>query len=555
MGPRDRPHVRIFGPLLVEADGRRLGPRDLGGGKPRQVLEILAAHKGESVAKERLADLLWGEEHQPRDPMRALEAYVSVLRACLRRVTDVTVVASVPAAYRLETTQVDLDILSFDDLSLSSHVAEPTERVSLRERALALVRGPLLDDAPYAEWALPLRDLYAERHERLLLDLAEDYLDAGRPDVAVGHARSVLELHPTRERAYRLLIAAHYLDGNQDQALATYRQCVRVLDEELGVRPLPETEQAYLAVLRQDSRLLQTTRIQPVTLLAERPPPTRFARCGDATIAYQVLGDGALDVVFAHAWFSHMEVGWEEPRYAAFLHRLATGRRLIVFDRRGMGMSDPAPATVSLATRTADVLGVMDAAGSGQAVVMGSCGSGPVAISLAATAPERAAGLILFGTFPRMLACAGYPAGWSREFFEDYKAGIEAGWSTGRGIARSVPSAGPDDQLREWLGRLLRLSASPATARAILDFGATLDVREELASIRCPSLVLHRRDDQWVRPENGRYLADHILGATYLELDGNDHWPWFGDAESVLAPVEQFLGDLARGLSEGRRAP
>lgn len=209
---------------------------------------------------------------------------------------------------------------------------------------------------------------------------------------------------------------------------------------------------------------------------------------------------------------------------------------------------------MTLTTRTRDILGVMDAAGSRRAVVIGSCGSGPVAISMAASAPERTAGLILFGTFPRMLACEGYPAGWSREFFEDYKAGIETAWTTGRGITRSVPSAGPDEQLREWLARLLRLSVSPTTARAILDFGATLDIREELASIRCPSLVLQRRDDQWVRPENGRYLAEHIPGADYVELDGADHWPWFGDAESVLAPIERFLGELTRGLSGGRRA-
>jgi pimeloyl-ACP methyl ester carboxylesterase len=194
--------------------------------------------------------------------------------------------------------------------------------------------------------------------------------------------------------------------------------------------------------------------------------------------------------------------------------------------------------------------------GGARAVVFGSCGSGPTAIALAARAPESVSGLVLFGTCARMLATADYPAGWSREFFEQYKAALEQGWTTGRGIRRSVPSAGPDERLMEWLGRLLRLSATPATARAILDFGSTLDVRELLDRIAAPTLVLHRRDDQWVHPDNGR-LAAHIPGARFVELEGADHWPWFGDAESVLRPVEDFLDGLRprhRGFSEGRRA-
>ena len=173
----------------------------------------------------------------------------------------------------------------------------------------------------------------------------------------------------------------------------------------------------------------------------------------------------------------------------------------------------------------------------------------------AAAAPERIGALVLFGTFARMLADPDYPFGWTPEFFTRYKNGLEQGWTTGRGLLRSVPSAGPDEALMEWLSRLLRLSASPADARAILDFGATLDVRDLLAGITCPTLVLHRHRDQWVHPDNGRYLATHIPGARFVELDGADHWPWFGDTDGVLRPVEQFLDDLtptaARRFPEG----
>lgn len=539
------PTFRLLGPLEVRLPGRVLGPRDLGGRKPAQVLEILLVHQGQPVPKERIARLIWGER-LPKDPMRTVEAYVSGLRATLASgVDDVRhLLRSEPGAYRLVTTGCRLDLTEFDDLLARAAAAPLDERLDLRERALALHRGDLLADEPYAEWVLPLRGLYEERRLQALLDLAEDCLAAGRPDVAIDHAERVLAAQPARERAYRVLIAAHYAQGEQGLALLAYGRCRTVLDDQLGVRPLAETERVYLGVLNHAPVADVAPAVRPRASAVPRPPQTRFARSGTATIAYQVLGDGPVDLVFANAWFSHMEIGWEEARYSAFLHRLAAGRRLIVFDRRGMGMSDPAPPTVGLAERAADIAAVLDAAGSSRAAVLASCGSGPTALVLATTAPQRVRGLVLFGTFARMLAADDYPAGWTREYLEEFKAGLDAGWTTGRGIRLSVPTAGEDEALMEWLGRLLRLSVSPVTARALMDFGATIDVRHLLGRVTVPTLVLHRRDDQWIHPANGRYLAEHIPGARHVELDGADHWPWFGDAESVLRPIERFLAAL-----------
>jgi pimeloyl-ACP methyl ester carboxylesterase/DNA-binding SARP family transcriptional activator len=543
--------VGILGPLEVRAGGRVYGPGDFGGRKLKQVLEILLVRLGEPVPKERLAGLLWGQR-QPRDPMRTLEAYVSGLRARLSpAVGDVRrLLRSEPGSYRLVLDEVELDLARFDALVIQAATAPLDRRLELRRRAAELVRGELLADEPYADWAAPLRDMYAERHQQLLLDLAEDHLITGSPGAAVSLAERVLAVQPARERAHRTLVAAHYVAGDQDLALAAYERCRRVLADELGVRPLAETERVFLTVLHQGPAAAVRPAVRISDASPSRPPRTRFARNGDVTIAYQVMGDGPTDVVFAHAWFSHMEIGWEEPRYAAFLRRLAEGRRLIIFDRRGMGMSDPAPVTVGLDERAGDIEAVMNAAGSRRAAVFGSCGSGPAAIALAALAPTRVSGLVLFGTFARMLATPDYPCGWSRPFFDQYKASLEQGWTTGRGIRRSVPTAGDDEALMEWLGRLLRLSATPATARAILDFGATLDVRPLLGGITVPTLVLHRRDDQWVHPENGRYLAAHIPGAQYLEIEGADHWPWFGDADSVLRPVGGFLARLSPTTDE-----
>jgi DNA-binding SARP family transcriptional activator len=326
--PGESVQVAVLGEL--RAGGRVLGPRDLGGRKPKQVLEALLVHQGHAVPKDRLVDLVWGER-LPADPMRTLEAYVSVLRDRLAVVEPdgVRLVRSQPRAYRVALDGVGLDLRAFDDLVSRAGAAPAADRLRLRERALALVRGELLADEPYTEWIFPLRELYAERRAQVLLDAAEDCLVAGRPQSAVGYAEQVLAGQPTRERAHRLLVAARYACGEQDLALAAYRRCLRVLDEELGVRPLPETERVFRAVLNQDPVETVTPAARtpaartPVSI--SKPPQTRFARSGEATIAYQVVGEGPVDMVFAHAWFSHMEVGWEEPRYAAFLRRLAEG--------------------------------------------------------------------------------------------------------------------------------------------------------------------------------------------------------------------------------------
>jgi pimeloyl-ACP methyl ester carboxylesterase/DNA-binding SARP family transcriptional activator len=533
----------MLGPLQVGLDARTLGPEDFEGRKPKQVLEILLAHRGAAVPKDRLSELLWGER-QPRDPMRTLEAYVSVVRGVLRAFDRRHLIVTGQGAYRLDLGQVDLDLDRFDTLVRAAKSADPRERLGLRLRAVDLVRGEVLADEPYADWVEPLRRLYRERWLALLLDTAEDLLLAAKPDEAAELCARVLDVEPTRERAHRLVVTARYVAGDQDRALAAYESCRAILDEELGVRPLSRTEQVFRGVLDQMPAEYLLPPPAPSVRVGSSPP-VRFARNGDTTIAYQVIGDGPVDVVFAHGWFSHAEIGWEEPRYATWLRTLARGRRLIVFDRRGMGMSDPAPASVTLTERAADMSAVLDAVGSERVVAFGSCGAGPMTIALATREPERVAGLALFGTFARMVAAPDYPAGWSAEFFAQYQAALEQGWATGRGIARSVPSAGPDEQLMEWLGRLMRLSVSPAAARAILEFGASIDVRDQLSAIRAPTLVLHRTDDQWVHPENGRYLAEHIPTARFMELPGADHWPWFGDADSVLRPLEAFLDEVA----------
>ena len=166
-------------------------------------------------------------------------------------------------------------------------------------------------------------------------------------------------------------------------------------------------------------------------------------------------------------------------------------------------------------------------------------------ISLAARDPDRVAGLIVYSGMACAQRSEEYPWAWSREFYELYKASLEQVWLTGRGIEFVIPTAGGDEAFMDWVARFMRLSVSLSTAKTVLDQCSTIDIRHHLAAVQAPTLVLHRRDEQWVQPENGRYLAEHIPGARFVEVPGVDHWPWMGDSDSVLVEVDRFLAEVS----------
>jgi pimeloyl-ACP methyl ester carboxylesterase/DNA-binding SARP family transcriptional activator len=533
--------VHLFGTVELGLGARRLGPRDFGGRKQKQTLEILLVHLGEPVPKDRIADLLWGD-HLPRDPFRVVESYVSTLRARIdpdaaraRRI-----VVTEPGAYRFALDDAELDVRRFDSLTTEARQRNVGDRHSLLLEAHALVRGDLLADEPYAEWAFGLRDLYRERSLHALVDAAEDLLASGRAHEALARAEAAMHADPSRERAHRIAIAAHATMGDQDLALRAYDRCRATLDAELGVVPSSETERLYLRIVN-DEALPRPAPALPPRIGIGAAPRTRYAVAGGGSVAYQVVGTGELDLVYAPGSWSHVEATWEEPRFAAFLRRLAEHHRVLLFDKRGVGMSDPAPPDAALDDRADDIRAVMDAAGSDRAVVFGVSEGGPMGVSLAARMPERVAGLVLFGPFGRLAAAPDYPWGWTEDFFAAFKDAVDIAWATGRGVGLANPSVHDDDEFAEWVGRYFRLAASPATARAMLDCCILDDVRHQLLHVGAPTLVLQRREATWVRPENGRFVADHIPGAQLVELPGADDWPWLGDADSVLAATEEFL--------------
>ena len=273
------------------------------------------------------------------------------------------------------------------------------------------------------------------------------------------------------------------------------------------------------------------------------PPRVCYARSGSVNIAYQVVGSGAIDLVFVMGWVSHLEYFWNEPSFARFLTRLASMGRLILFDKRGTGLSDAVPVDQlpTLEQRLDDVRAVMEAAGSERAVLVGVSEGGPLCSVFAATYPERTAGLIMIGSYARRLRDADYPWGPTRDERDAFCEAVLKTWGGPVGIDERAPSRAQDPAFRDWWASYLRMGASPGAAVALTRMNAEIDIRAVLPSIRVPTLVLHRVGDRCLRIEEGRYLASHIPGATFVELPGDDHLPFVGDQDAILGHIERFL--------------
>jgi len=267
-------------------------------------------------------------------------------------------------------------------------------------------------------------------------------------------------------------------------------------------------------------------------------PPVRYAKSGALNIAYQVTGSGPRDLVLISGFVSHLDLDWAEPRHAHFLERLGSFARLIRFDKRGTGLSDRPGGLPDLETRMDDVRAVMDAAGSERAILFGYSEGGPMAILFAATYPKRTAALALYGTHARRLVAADYPWGQTPDQRATYAGQIENEWGWEADMHSMCPSA--DAALARWWGERARAAASPGAARALIEMNSLVDVRSVLPAVRVPTLVLHRRDDHDSRIEEGRYVADHIHGATFIELAGPDHFVAI-DSDQILDPVEAFI--------------
>ena len=273
------------------------------------------------------------------------------------------------------------------------------------------------------------------------------------------------------------------------------------------------------------------------------PPVTRYAKAGELSIAYQVVGEGPFDLLWIPGWVSNVELAWEEPLLAHFFERLARFSRLILFDKRGTGLSDRVPTDElpALDERLDDVVAVLDAVGSERAGLLSHSEGGNLALLFAATFPDRTIALVTAGIYAKRLWSEDYPWAPTPEEREIEIGRVEHEWGTNMDVAHYAPTVAGDEGFARRLATYFRRSASPGAAAALLRMNTRIDVRSVLPTIRVPTLVLHRVGDRDTNVEEGRWIASRIPGARFVELPGDDHLPWVGDTDGLLDVVEEFL--------------
>jgi pimeloyl-ACP methyl ester carboxylesterase len=272
-------------------------------------------------------------------------------------------------------------------------------------------------------------------------------------------------------------------------------------------------------------------------------PVTQYAKSGDVHIAYQAFGEGPLNVIFAPPAFSNVEHWWDGPDATRWLLRLASYARVVMFDKRGTGLSDRVGELPGLEQRMDDLRAVMDASGMDQAALLGVSEGSTMSALFAATYPDRCRALVLYGGFARFTSW--FPTQEALEAFFGY---VEQAWGSGGSVAKFAPSRANDPAFQLWWAKSERLGASPAAAAAYMRMNRQIDISDIVSTIRVPTLVIHRRDDQTINVEGGRFFAQHIAGSRYIELTGTDHFPFVGDnADEISDAIEEFLtGTLAR---------
>ncbi len=338
------------------------------------------------------------------------------------------------------------------------------------------------------------------------------------------------------KRGYRFLAGVTATGGAEESMILRERTRARIVVEH-------SDEDDALKSLLPGARIIDVSPAEVLHKLEQRPPETMYARSGDVNIAYQVIGDAPLDLIFVMGWVSHLEYFWREPSFARFLLRLASFSRLILFDKRGTGLSDHVPLNQlpTLEQRMDDVRAVMDAVGSERAALCGVSEGGPMCSLFAATYPEKTLALVMIGTYAKRIRDAEYPWGPTMEQREHFFEIMRKQWGGPVGIEERAPSVAGDPKFRDWWATYLRMGASPGAAVALTQMNAEIDVRNVLPTIRVPSLVIHRTDDQCLKVEEGRFVAQKIPGAKFVELPGNDHLPFVGDQDAILDEVEEFL--------------
>jgi DNA-binding SARP family transcriptional activator len=507
--------LRLFGAPQVEYDG---WPISLRLQKELALLIYLAEARG-AVARDVLATLLWPES--PRETTRAR------LRRMLHRI-ELTLGQPV-----FETDRTSVRWSPAIELTVDSHQFERACDQGDFEDACQRYRGDFLagfalGDCPeFDDWAFYRREALRGRLMHGLERLVQDKNAAGEHFAAAAHAGRLVELDPLSEVYCRHLIRSLLLAGDRSSAERHHAALTQRLRDELGVAPEAATE-----------ALMEPT--------AAPVPTTLYVKGAGAHLAYQTYGSGELDILLVPGFVSHVERVWEHPSCRTFLVSLMALGRLIMFDRRGIGLSDRVGSAPSVEVTAEDIGTVLRAAHTRRVVLFGASECGPACIKFAVDESRLVAGLILFGSLAKGCWAPDYPYALRASQYDAWRQQLVAEWGGPAGIETFGPSLSRDPQARAWWAGLLRAASSPGGIWAVLKALRDTDVRHLLPRVSVPTLVLHRRNDRAVRIAAGRNMASQITGAQFVELDGNDHWFFAGAQQPVLEAIKRFVDALPR---------
>jgi pimeloyl-ACP methyl ester carboxylesterase/DNA-binding SARP family transcriptional activator len=554
----------LLGTFSVRADGANVTPSSL---KAQALLATLAIRHGQVVAADTLVDELW-PALPPDRGRRVLQVRVAEIRKLLAGCGDTTSVAveSSATGYRLDVEPEALDSGRFVRLVRTAEsYAKGDDRVrastALRE-ALGLWRGDALAGVQVSRFL----EAAAAELDELRLVAIEERVAAELADGC--HHRLVAELetlvseHPLRERLWEHLMLALYRSGRQSEALRAFASVRRLLAEDIGISPGPGLRAMEAAVLAQDPGL--DLPAPPIVLVRHEPidagvdpslvdpdnarlptgaPPVQYVRSPDGVnIAYQVTGEGP-DLLLVPGFISHLDVWWE-PWGGRVVQRLSEFTRLIIFDKRGMGLSDR-PPKVGIEQWLEDIELVRTAAGAERPIVLGNSAGGTVATTYAARHADRVRALILVGSRAKYLRAPDYPYGLPPEKLDKLIGNVERSWGSGLLFDFSCPSAAGNAWLRSEYVRYERLAASPASGAAFLRALMEMDVRAALPDVSVPTLVVHATGDRTDPIEQARYMAERLPHATMVELDSNDHLLWLSDVrDQIVDAIRSFVEAL-----------
>ncbi len=383
----------------------------------------------------------------------------------------------------------------------------------------------------FDDWAFFRREALRSRFIHAIERLIEAKRLCGEHGEMIVHAQRFVTFDPLNETAHRHLISGYLLAGDNAAAQRQYESCAQLLQKELGILPGP----AIAALMNTPTHFPDAGTV-----------PTCYASSEGVHIAFQVIGSGPPDIVFLPGFVTHVERMWSEPCARAFLTALSRIGRLIIFDRRGMGLSDRIGATPAVEATAKDIGAVMTAVGSRKAVLIGSSEGGPGCVYFAATSPERVQGLILCGCLAKGSRASDYPFALTTAQFETWLRQLIGQWGGPAGIEVFAPSLARNRPAESWWAGLLRSASSPGAVKGVLEAMRDMDVRSLLPRIAVPTLVLHRTGDRAVRIEAGRHLAASISKARFVELPGDDHWIWVGDQARVIEEIRKFIQTSAK---------